>query len=111
MRSLLSPSHGHSSPEKRFSINNNILLVHCSSLGENYITTLCIAKHKINRDRGVLKVSVSQNLILSVKHLHVKYQADLEEKIRLAEQEVACKTQLEADEQEQNEMKSMQRSI
>ena len=41
---MLSPSYGHSSPE-RFSINNNILLVHSSSPGENCITTLCMVKH------------------------------------------------------------------
>ena len=43
---------------------------------------------------GVFKVSVTKKLILLVKHLHAKYQVDLEAKIKLVEQEVACKWQI-----------------
>ena len=39
----------------------------------------------------VFKVSVTKKLILSIKDLHPKYQVDFEAKIKLVEQEVACK--------------------
>ena len=64
----------------------------------------------------VFKVSVTKKLILSIKDLHPKYQVDFEAKIKLVEQEVACKWQLEADGQEREThsakgLKSMQRFI
>ena len=67
----------------------------------------------------MLKVLITKKLILSVKHLHAKYQAGLEVKRKLAEQEVACKRQLEEmnkGEKKRNRfskkvMKVIQRSI
>ena len=50
---------------------------------------------------------ITKTLILSVKNSHAKYQADLEAKRKLAEQEVTCKRQLEADEQGQEKEKQI----
>ena len=86
--------------ERGCSINDTLLSVHGSSLGEKCITVLRIVKDEISRGGGVFKGPITKKMILSVKNVHAKYQVDLEAKRKLVELEVACKRQLEVDGQE-----------
>ena len=82
IKSVLSLSHGNSSQDRGFSINDNILSVHGSLICKNCITAPRIVKDQTSWIEGVLKVPFTKKLILL---------ADLEAKRKLAEQGVACK--------------------
>ena len=78
MKSVLSLSHGNVAPESGFSINNSILNVHGSSLKEKTIEALRLVKDYLVKSKGCLNVTITKQMISSVKSAYAKYKLDLE---------------------------------
>ena len=75
MKSVLSLSHGNVAPESGFSINKVILDVHGSYLKEK---TLRLVKDYLVKSKGCLNVTITKQMISSVKSAYAKYKLDLE---------------------------------
>ena len=76
---LFSLSHGNSTPERGFSINNVLLESHGYTMQNDTISVLRFIKDELNRVGGILNFPITQNLITQVKGARAKYMADLEE--------------------------------
>ena len=80
MKSVPSLSHGIVAPESGFSINKAILDVHGSSLKEKTIEALRLVKDYLVKSTGCLNVTITKQMISSVKSAYAKYKLDLETK-------------------------------
>ena len=78
MKSVLSLSHGNVAPEIGFSINKAILDVHGSSLKEKTIKALRLVKDYLVKSKECLNVTITKQMISSVKSAYAKYKLDLE---------------------------------
>ena len=86
MKSVLPLSHGNVAPESGFSINKAILDVHGSSLKEKTIEALRLVKDYLVKSKGCLNVTITKQMMSSLKSAYAKYKLDLE-----AEKEMECK--------------------
>ena len=73
---VISLSHGNSTPERGFSINNLLLAVHGYSTYEDTITALRMVKDELLHVGGVLKFPITRELFDSVSASWSKYEAD-----------------------------------
>ena len=78
-------SHGNSVPERGFSINKHLLSLHGSSIKDETIVALRIVQDYILSVGSITKVSVSKQLLSSVKSARQHYVSDLAAKRRLEE--------------------------
>ena len=78
MKSVPSLSYGIVAPESGFSINEAILDVHGSSLKEKTIEDLRLVKDYLVKSTGCLNVTITKQMISSVKSAYTKYKLDLE---------------------------------
>ena len=76
VKSVLSLSHGNSTPERGFSINKLLLEAHGYTIYEDTIIALRTVKDELNRVGGVLKFDINRDLIRESKSAYSKYETD-----------------------------------
>ena len=112
MKCILSVSHGNSAPESGFSINKHILDIHGHSLKEDTIEAIRVVKDAILRYPSLLDIPITKEMIKNVKASRQWYQADLEVKRQLLEQEAAKKREEEKKKKDQEkELETKQKNV
>ena len=91
---VLSLSHGNSTPERRFSVNKQLLAVHGYSTCEDRIIALHMVKDELLHVVGILEFLITRELLDSVSASWSKYEAD-------------CLARLEAENAERKKREQM----
>ena len=106
---LLSISHGHSVPDRGFSVSKYLLQVHGFSTLEKTTEALKFVEDEICRVGGIMKFQINTELLSSAKDAHGWYVADLEAERELREKEEheKKKAQTEKEDSERHCLKTL----
>ena len=105
VKSILSLSHGNSTPERGFSINKYMLSIHGGNIDNDTLVALRMVKDHLLVEGGTNKVDCNRQLLTSVKQAYGRYVSDLEAKRLMDEKTKNQAKEREAVENEENERK------
>jgi len=77
-KAALTLSHSNASPERGFSVNNALVTTDQGSLSERSIVTVRVVKEVVCVFGSCTKVSITKDLIHSVRYAHSEYALFLE---------------------------------